>query len=52
LSKRLNPEEVEDKGGSSDVEVIRPQVRNIGSSSVKRGEGESPIKTIVEQESS
>jgi len=53
LSKRLNALEAEDKPVSRDVQVIRPQARNIGSSSVKRrGEGESPTEKAVQQESS
>ncbi|WVZ04972.1 hypothetical protein V8G54_018318 [Vigna mungo] len=53
LSKRLNAQEAEDKGGSRDVEVIRPQARNMGSSSVKRrSEGVPQREKAVEQESS
>ncbi|CAJ1802085.1 unnamed protein product [Sphenostylis stenocarpa] len=53
LSKKLNALEGEDRSVSRDVQVIRPQARNIGSSSTKRrDEGEFPTEKAVQQESS
>lgn len=54
LSKRLNALEAEDRPITRDVQVIRPQPRNIGSSSVKRrgGQNESATDKGVQQESS
>ncbi|KAG4936750.1 hypothetical protein AAZX31_18G173400 [Glycine max] len=54
LSKKLNVIEAEDRPITRDVQVIRPQPRNIvGSSSVKRrGQNESPTDKGVQQESS
>ncbi|KAJ1378741.1 SANT/Myb domain [Sesbania bispinosa] len=54
LSKKLNALEAEDNGQiTKDVQVIRPQPRNIGSSSVKRRcqQSESPTEQGVQQES-
>lgn len=54
LSKKLNAIEAEDKEISRDVQVIRPQPRNIGSSSMKRRSSnneEFPTDQGVPQES-
>ncbi|RDX66680.1 Transcription factor MYB113 [Mucuna pruriens] len=53
LSKKLNALEGEDRQVSREVQVIRPQARNIGPSSGKRrGQSESPTDKGVQQESS
>ncbi|MQL41443.1 hypothetical protein EI012_26405, partial [Escherichia coli] len=50
LSKKLNALETEDTQMTRNVEVIRPQPRNIGSSSVKRrSQSESPTDQGVQQ---
>lgn len=59
LSKKLNALEAEDRQMSRDVQVIRPQPRNIGSSSVVKRrsqlQGESPTDhdqvVVLQQES-
>ncbi|KAK7339756.1 hypothetical protein VNO77_20438 [Canavalia gladiata] len=52
LSKKLNAVEAEDREIARDVQVIRPQPRNIGSSSVKRkSQSESPTDQGVQQDS-
>lgn len=52
LSKKLNAQEAEDhRELTKDVQVIRPQPRNIGSSSMKRmSQSESPTDQGVQQE--
>ncbi|XP_061356461.1 transcription factor MYB113-like [Gastrolobium bilobum] len=51
LSKKLNALEAEDREITRDVQVIRSQPRNIGSSSVKRSQVETPTDKVVQQES-
>ncbi|KAL5058078.1 hypothetical protein RYX36_029682 [Vicia faba] len=53
LSKKLNALEADQEGSqiSKDVQIIRPQPRTIGSSSVKkRGQGESEADKVLVQE--
>lgn len=54
LSKKLNAQEAsEDKELSKDVQIIRPQARNIGSTSMKRRSlGESQTDQVVVQQES
>lgn len=53
LSKKLNALEAEDTQMNRNVEVIRPQPRNIGSSSVKRrSQSESPTDQGAQQQES
>nr|QSD99591.1 MYB family transcription factor [Melilotus albus] len=55
LSKKLNALEADQDRSqlSKDVEIIRPQPRNIGSSSVKRrNQGESPTDQVLAQQES